>query len=143
MGTGPGRAYVIGTVIPIIGAGCAVREVGVGADSGGTHIVRTLVAIVRTRRAVRLVITLANPCTVTSIRKSAIVGGRIAAGRAGRQIRMGTGPSRAHVVRAIIPIIGARCAVRLVVRLTNARAVAGIRRRAVVRRRITAGCTRR
>ena len=90
MRTHPDDAHVDGAVIPVIRTRGTVHEVGVRTHSAVTHVIRTLVSVVRAPCAVRLMVILASTRPVTSVRIGTVIGRRIAAGRPGRVVRMGT-----------------------------------------------------
>ena len=96
---------VIRAVISIIRTRRAIRQVGVGARSRSTHIVRALVSVVRARRAIRFVIVQASARPIAGIRIGAIVVRRITAGRTCREVRIGAGTANAQIIRAFVAVI--------------------------------------
>ena len=143
MGTDAARAHIVGTLISVVGARRPVGEVGMRAFPRGTNIVGTFVAVIRAGRPVGLVVAEADPRAIARIWGGTVIRGRIAAGRTRGQVRVSADPCRAHIVRAVICVVGACCPVGLVIVQARACSVAGIRVRAIVVRGITAGRPRR
>jgi len=81
------------------------------ADTPTANVVRTFVAFVHTCRAVGYVVVLTYTCSIASVGVSAVVRRGITASGTSGKIRMSTYPAAAHVVRTVIAVISACCAV--------------------------------
>ena len=112
MGTGPAAAHIIRTLIPIVRTNRAVRDVGMGADTGATHVIGAFVSVVRAGDTVGLMIRLTGTRPVASIRVGAVIERRITAGRASRVVRMRADAATAQVIRTFITFVRTRGAVR-------------------------------
>ena len=131
---------VVRAVIAVIRTGRAIGKIGMRAGPDPvTDVVRAFVAIVRTCGSGRFVVAQAGPGPVACIRVRTIIVRWIPTGRPRRQIWMSANASSVtDVVRTIIAVIRAGGPGGLIVRETCARAVTGIGIGTIVVRRITA-----
>ena len=109
-----------------------------------TYVVGTVVPVVGAHRSGRLMVGQAGSGTIARVRIGAVVIGRVPARRSGREIRMGAGPrSVTYIVRTVVPVIRAGGAVQLIVGQAGSSPITSIRIGAVVIRLITASGARR
>ena len=111
------------------------------ADPRATEVVGAIVAVVGARCSVGLVIVQASARAVAGIRIRAVIVGGITAGRTGRAVRMRADAGATYVVGAIVAVVRARGAVRLVIVQADAGPVTGIRVGAFIVNGITTGGT--
>ena len=108
------------------------------ADADQTLIIGADIAVVGAARAVRLVVVQARTRPIADVRVRAVIVRGITTGRPGRMVWMSTDPGGTNVARAFVPVVRARRSIRLVIVQADARAIAGIRIRAVIIQRVTA-----
>ena len=100
-----GGAHVVRTLVAVVGTWGSIGGIGVRADAlPVTDVVGALVAVVQADRARRLVVRLAEPAPVASIRVVAVRRAGIAARRTGGCRRIRAQIVHAPIVRAFLPV---------------------------------------
>src|SRR5262249_36502085 len=117
---------VVGGAGVAVVAGRAIGFVRVRTHTGGAHVSAAVVAVAGARGPVGLVVHLAVPQAVARVGIVAVPVAGAAAAEAGRLVRMGTNPGRAHLLRAVDAVARARGPVGLVVHLAVPQAVARV-----------------
>ena len=145
MGTHARSADVVRAVVAIVGSSSTIQYIRVRACADSvTNIVGTLISVIRAHSATRRIIHQTGARPVTRVGAGTVPDSLITTRRAHWQIRMRTRPRPVTSVgRAVVSVIRARGAGRLIICLARARTVTGIRIGAITINWISAGRTGR
>ena len=144
--TGPGPIASIGISAVIVRRVATGRASGQGrmrTNTRSAHITSAIAAVIGANGTVGFMIPQAGPGPVTGIRVGTVIVRGVTTGRTGREIRMRAHSGGTHIIGAVVTVIGAGGAIRLVIVQTGARPVTGIRIGTVIVRGVAASRTGR